>query len=113
MFRDLVKKASNMTAAAMENLNTPEKDKNGDEKSLINTLIYENVLLQLQHLKTHPFVALHLSSGKTKLHGWVYDIKTGDVFAYDEDKQAFLPVAEKYAKEVLEFAKENTANCSH
>ena len=26
MFRDLVKKASNMTAAAMENLQTPEKD---------------------------------------------------------------------------------------
>ena len=25
MFRDLVKKASNMTAAAMENLQTPEK----------------------------------------------------------------------------------------
>lgn len=90
-----------------------EKEKNGDEGSLINTLIYENVLLQLQHLKTHPFVALHLSSGKTTLHGWVYDIKTGDVFAYDEGKQAFLPVAEKYAKEVLDFAKENTASCNH
>ena len=30
MFRDLVKKASNMTAAAMENLQTPEKDGGND-----------------------------------------------------------------------------------
>ena len=86
-------------------------DKSEDEK--MHLLLQENVKLQLQHLRTHPSVMRKLANGSLTLHGWVYDIKTGDVFAYDEDKQAFLPVAEKYAKEVLEFAKENTANCSH
>lgn len=57
----------------------------------------ENVLLQLQHLKTHPAVASRLGTGQIELHGWVYDIKHGTVNAYDEEKKSFVPVEERYA----------------
>lgn len=57
----------------------------------------ENVLLQLQHLKTHPAVASKLSIGEVDLHGWVYDIEHGVVNAYDEKKQRFVPAEERYA----------------
>lgn len=63
-------------------------------------LLEQNVILQLQHLKTHPVVAAKLAHGTLVLHGWVYDIKTGDVSAFDEEKKKFIPVRTMYAKEV-------------
>ncbi|OGT59373.1 MAG: carbonic anhydrase [Gammaproteobacteria bacterium RIFCSPHIGHO2_12_FULL_63_22] len=67
-----------------------------NETEKLDMLTRENVLLQIAHLKTHPYVALQLSSGETEIHGWVYDIRSGDVLAYDERLNAFVPVAEHY-----------------
>lgn len=66
----------------------------------MNLLLEQNVILQLQHLKTHPSVAARLAKGDLRLHGWVYDIKTGEVHAYDEASNAFEPVNKRYASEV-------------
>ena len=63
----------------------------------LDQITEENVLLQLQHLKTHPAVAAKLASGDLDLHGWVYDIEHGMVRAYDENKGVFVDVAERYA----------------
>ena len=57
----------------------------------------QNVLLQLQHLRTHPAVAGKLGTGEISLHGWVYDIKNGAVSCHDEARGAFVPLAERYA----------------
>ena len=57
----------------------------------------ENVMLQIQHLRTHPAVAAKLSTGEVDMHGWVYDIKHGTVSAYDESKNDFVPIEECYA----------------
>ncbi len=48
-----------------------------------------NVLVQLDNLRSHPCVAEALSEGRIKLHGWVYDIGTGQVRAYDEQWKQF------------------------
>lgn len=66
------------------------------QEERLNALVRENVILQMQHLRTHPYVAAHLASGTTEIHGWVYDIATGDVLAYDEAARDFIPVAEHY-----------------
>ena len=63
-------------------------------------LMEQNVILQLQHLRTHPNVAVRLAKGDLQLHGWVYDIKTGDVRAYDESLGKFVAVADRYAREM-------------
>ncbi len=55
-----------------------------------------NVELQLSHLRSHPSVSARLKSGDLTLHGWVYDISTGRVTAYDEDKHGFVGFDEKY-----------------
>lgn len=62
-------------------------------------LMEQNVILQLQHLKTHPVVAVRLAKGDLKLHGWVYNIKTGEVRAYDDSLNKFVPVNEHYDEE--------------
>lgn len=81
-----------------------ELGKDLDETERMAMLLQQNVILQLQHLKTHPTVALRLAKGDLQLHGWVYDIKTGDVSAYDETSNHFTPVAERYAAEVAKHA---------
>ena len=50
----------------------------------------ENVRSQLDHLRTHPSVALLLRKKKVDLHGWVYSISTGDVWVYDFVSEKFI-----------------------
>jgi carbonic anhydrase len=45
--------------------------------------IKENVLVQIEHAKTHPAVANALAANKVSLHGWVYEIESGSVRYYD------------------------------
>jgi carbonic anhydrase len=49
-----------------------------------------NVIVQLDHLRTHPAVAEALSAGRIRLHGWVYHIATGEVTAYNTDWREFV-----------------------
>lgn len=49
----------------------------------------ENVRIQLEHLQTHPVVAAKLRGKGVELHGWVYSIETGEVWAYDFQKDCF------------------------
>jgi carbonic anhydrase len=56
-----------------------------------------NVLLQLQHLRTHPSVAARLATGSLELHGWLYDIETGRVTCYEESRDQFVQIGERYA----------------
>jgi carbonic anhydrase len=62
--------------------------------ALLTATVEENVLVQLENLRTHPAVAAHLSRGTLKLHGWVYKIETGEIFAYDPERGQFLPLTD-------------------
>lgn len=64
------------------------------QEDLINIAIQENVLVQLEHLRTLPIVATALTKGELKLHGWVYKIQTGEVFGYDPDLGQFGRISE-------------------
>ena len=75
-----------------------------DPDARMRMLLEQNVILQLQHLKTHPTVAVALAQKAVKLHGWVYDIKTGEVCAYDEAAEKWVPVEERYAAELAAVA---------
>jgi carbonic anhydrase len=67
---------------------------NGSE--LLITTIQENVRLQLIHLATHPGVAARLRRNDLELHGWVYSIATGEVWAYDFSKDRFESLVETH-----------------
>jgi carbonic anhydrase len=49
----------------------------------------------LDHLRTHPSVALQLRKGKVDLHGWVYSIPTGDIWVYDFESEEFTPLLDE------------------
>lgn len=56
--------------------------------------IEHNVRQQLANLEGHPSVAAKLKQNAVTVHGWVYDIGSGVVRAYDRQKEAFLPLNE-------------------
>jgi carbonic anhydrase len=68
------------------------KNPEADDYGLLPELIKENVLLQLNHLRTHPSVAGRAAEGKLELYGWVYEIGTGLVSEYEPTQQEFVPI---------------------
>jgi len=78
-----------------------------DPEAKMRMLLEQNVILQLRHLKTHPTVAAALAQGTVELHGWVYDIATGQVSAFDEAANGWLPVEERYAADLAAAALES------
>lgn len=55
----------------------------------LNVAIREHVLVQVEHLQTHPAVAVKLQRGELNLHAWVYLIESGDILAYSTEDGRF------------------------
>ncbi len=68
-----------------ENYSTLE----GEE--LLEVAIAENVLTQIENLRTYPVIHSKLYQDKIRLHAWVYHIESGEVFAYDPVTHAYIP----------------------
>ena len=49
----------------------------------------ENILAQLRNIQTYPFVVKALEEGKLYLHGWYYDIGTGNISSYNPVTDTF------------------------
>lgn len=60
-------------------------------EELIETLVAENVLVQIENLKTYPAVRAKLHRGELRIYGWIYEIETGEVLAYDAETHTYLP----------------------
>jgi carbonic anhydrase len=65
----------------------PEADK-------LDRAIEANVLLQMEHLRTHPPVAAALAKRKMRLHGWVYQFELGEVRVFDGIAGKFVPLTD-------------------
>lgn len=63
-----------------------------NEGESMQVLTEENVIAQLQHLRTHPSVASRMASGQLFIHGWIYSIETSEIRAYDTAQDRFLPL---------------------
>lgn len=82
---DWLKHAESTRRLVLENY----PDLKGEE--LIETLVAENVLIQIENLKTYPMVRAKLHQCKLKIYGWIYEIETGEVLAYDAKTHTYLP----------------------
>jgi carbonic anhydrase len=58
------------------------------------TCVEENVLAQIENLRTHPAVFAALTRGELNLHAWVYSLENGGVEAYDPECGQFIPVTD-------------------
>tara|TARA_R110002167_G_scaffold156092_3_gene350706 strand:+ start:1501 stop:2184 length:684 start_codon:yes stop_codon:yes gene_type:complete len=114
LIKDLphVRKWLSFSNTALQIIQEKMPDLSSDKK--LEMLIEENVLLQMRHLQTHAHVAAKLATKKIQLHGWTYNIGSGDVKAYDETKGCFVPVEDCYGDDVkayIESQKKGNEGC--
>ncbi len=57
--------------------------------SKVNQLSQLNVLQQIEHLKTHPFIQQRLASGKLEIHGWWFDIAQAGIHSFNSKANRF------------------------
>lgn len=71
-------------------------DLKGD--ALLTATVKEHVLMQIENLQTHPSVAAALQRGVLNLHGWVYGLETGEIYAFSSEASCFVPLGDDIAK---------------
>ena len=79
-------------AAARSVVRTLHPHLHGDAE--VAALVQQNVRTQLGHLRTHPAVAAKLAVGGLALHGWLYDIGSGQVAVVSETSHEMKPIIE-------------------
>jgi len=69
-----------------------ERDHRGmDDADRLEILTQLNVVEQMGHLHTHPAVEERFKTGTLGIHGWLYEIHTGSVDAYNPASGKFEP----------------------
>ncbi|SFR94679.1 carbonic anhydrase [Dyella sp. OK004] len=64
-------------------------DLQGNE--VLKRLTEENVVGQLEHLRTLPAVAAAMANGSLSIHGWIYDIVHAELRMFDAAAGKFTP----------------------
>ncbi len=60
-------------------------------ENLLHATIEENVLTQLENLRTYPAIHSKLHKGQIHLHAWMYHIETGEILEYDQVQGQYVP----------------------
>tara|TARA_R110002049_G_scaffold4601_1_gene31649 strand:- start:30961 stop:31452 length:492 start_codon:yes stop_codon:yes gene_type:complete len=58
----------------------------------IDAATEENVLVQLNHLKTHPSVSTAIAMDRVALHGWLFRAESGELETYVPKMRRFVSV---------------------
>ena len=59
----------------------------------VRAVSLENIVAQLNHLRTHPSVAAGIARGEIALHGWFVDIHAGQVLGLDGETGRFVTLS--------------------
>jgi carbonic anhydrase len=66
-----------------------------DPDACVARAVEENVRVQLEHLRSYPWVEQRIKAGELTLHGWVYRFEDGEVLTMD--RSGFRPIAPTHA----------------
>ncbi|RCJ42143.1 carbonic anhydrase [Nostoc minutum NIES-26] len=70
-------------------------------EELLEIIIAENVLTQIDNLRTYPVIRSKLYRGQLNIYAWIYQIETGEILAYDaQDHGYVLPQSQLPPSEV-------------
>jgi carbonic anhydrase len=72
-------------------------DREGEE--LLEITVAENVLTQIENLKTYPVVRSKMYQGKLQIYAWVYYIETGEVMAFDPETHTYVSPQSQLSQE--------------
>ncbi len=61
-----------------------------------------NVLEQMKHIASYPFIQERIEKKQLRIHGWWFDISKADVYCYESSQNQFVLIDEKEANLILE-----------
>lgn len=67
-----------------------------------NQLSQVNVLQQMQHIASYPFVQERIESKQLRIHGWWFDIAQADVYCFEPNQNKFVLIDEVEAKIIMQ-----------
>ncbi|HVO32420.1 MAG TPA: carbonic anhydrase [Elusimicrobiota bacterium] len=67
-----------------------------------NQLSQLNVLTQIDHLRSYPLVRRRIADGRLRLHGWWFELRNADVFAYEPGLSRFVLIDDDEAGSLLQ-----------
>ncbi|SFM07883.1 carbonic anhydrase [Halanaerobium salsuginis] len=67
----------------------PQLSQSNSKKELSKLIEQANIVLQLEHLKSYPYIAKQLKNNNLKIYGWHYNIANGTVYNYNEETKEF------------------------
>ena len=74
--------------------------------------VEENVLVQLNHLSSHPCIAAQLATGELHTYGWYYDIASGQILQYDSGTGKFEALdGQALSAKPMQLLKERSLAC--
>ncbi|MFC6619892.1 carbonic anhydrase [Novosphingobium panipatense] len=79
-------------AAAAHIVSTCHSELDGKER--VRAITLENIIAQINHLRTHPSVAAAIARGEMTLHGWMVDIHAGQVLGLNGETGEFVALRE-------------------
>jgi carbonic anhydrase len=59
----------------------------------------ENVLVQMENLRTYPAVRKAAREGRLHVHAWYYDIGSGTIYRYEPEREEYEPIREEGRRE--------------
>ena len=65
---------------------------NADKEDLLRLTEKLSVIKQIENILTYPNVKKRFEEGSLSIHGWYYDIETGEIDYYNADTYEFLPL---------------------
>lgn len=69
-----------------------EVEHNAGEITRHTALTHANILVQLENLRSHPYIREAIAEGRLEIHGWFYDILSGRIETYDPTQSKFVPL---------------------
>lgn len=89
------------------NIAAPARDKVLKElagasfKAQLHACEKEAILVSLENLRTFPWIREKVDAGRLMLHGWYYNIATGQLKYYDPVSEKFEVLVERYSSNLL------------
>lgn len=63
-------------------------------EALLTAAVEENVLAQVENLRTHPVIRSRFAKGELSVYAWVYKIQSGEVFQFEHERGQFLSLSD-------------------
>ncbi len=67
-----------------------------------NQISQVNVLQQMEHITSYPFIRERVKKKQLRVHGWWFDIAQADVYCYEQNFNQFVLIDKKEATLILE-----------